>query len=414
MTNNFYFSHRRIENDEKLSIMIDGRHYFINKEDCNEESFAQILNLCRDLKNNKVGDVNNVKIMLHQLSTYGEIIANVEDFEYINERFSLSNTLYPVPVHLMKRLSEASKNENDEDVKSLKAFWELSLLNPSDKAKQDFYLYTENFIAPITKHGYVIMYKAVRKHKSKRTFSGEDLIAYDNEVNKNLQLLMIDNPELKEDTLLSIATQETNKMLFVLNNKSETICVDDTVKNREFYTVLGTGAEIEEFNINGTYYSPIHTGGEYGNYIKLGTPVTMPRTKVDDNEEVDCSQGLHVGAYEYVKHFASDDNSILMCLVNPKNVVAIPKYDTSKIRVSEYIPIAEIERQSDGSWKQLESYFSEIDYINYEKDLIEKELKKKTIQENYTSESGLELDKDYIKEILKKRTQLCNDGLDIN
>jgi hypothetical protein len=82
--------------------------------------------------------------------------------------------------------------------------------------------------------------------------------------------------------------------------------------------------------------------------IKLGVPVQMDRTECDADPKRDCSYGLHVGATKYVEQFRwvgrtnSDDQKspVLVCLVNPMHVVAVPEYDHSKMRVSEYYPFA--------------------------------------------------------------------------
>ncbi len=67
----------------------------------------------------------------------------------------------------------------------------------------------------------------------------------------------------------------------------------------------------------------------------------MDRGEVDDNREVGCSAGLHVGAIEYVKGYSGTgcDNGgkYIICKVDPADVVSVPKEsDCTKLRTCKY------------------------------------------------------------------------------
>ena len=67
----------------------------------------------------------------------------------------------------------------------------------------------------------------------------------------------------------------------------------------------------------------------------VGCVVEMPRWMVDDRREVTCSQGLHVGAWDYVRSFSG--NVITKVRMNPADVVSVPDdYDDMKVRTSKY------------------------------------------------------------------------------
>lgn len=67
----------------------------------------------------------------------------------------------------------------------------------------------------------------------------------------------------------------------------------------------------------------------------LGNIVEMPRWMVDNNRNVTCSQGLHVGAWDYVTSFSG--NTILKVRVHPRDVVSVPTdYNDMKMRASRY------------------------------------------------------------------------------
>jgi len=81
----------------------------------------------------------------------------------------------------------------------------------------------------------------------------------------------------------------------------------------------------------------------------IGAYVSMPRNLVDDNSYQTCSVGLHVCSYDYLPHFGSSKGSrVVICEVNPKDVVSIPKdYSNSKMRCCAYKVIGEVTDYSD-------------------------------------------------------------------
>lgn len=66
-----------------------------------------------------------------------------------------------------------------------------------------------------------------------------------------------------------------------------------------------------------------------------GQIVTMKRNKVNRNDNETCSHGLHVASYSYMNSYSGD--RILICKVNPRDVVSIPTdYNNAKMRVCRY------------------------------------------------------------------------------
>lgn len=79
--------------------------------------------------------------------------------------------------------------------------------------------------------------------------------------------------------------------------------------------------------------------GEIDNSV--GQRPSVPRRSVDDNPKNACSYGLHVGSIQYVSNFAcrfgeEGGDQIIICKVNPADVVSVPEYDTTKLRCCEY------------------------------------------------------------------------------
>ena len=65
----------------------------------------------------------------------------------------------------------------------------------------------------------------------------------------------------------------------------------------------------------------------------IGSVVEVPRSYVNHKPSVGCSQGLHVGTYDYAKRFSG--NTVLKVEVNPRDVVSVPNHD-QKVRVCRY------------------------------------------------------------------------------
>lgn len=73
----------------------------------------------------------------------------------------------------------------------------------------------------------------------------------------------------------------------------------------------------------------------------VGNVLRMERNEVDEDSDRTCSHGLHVCSYDYLQHFSGE--RIVVCKVNPRDVVAVPKdYNNSKMRVCEYEVVDEI------------------------------------------------------------------------
>lgn len=94
-------------------------------------------------------------------------------------------------------------------------------------------------------------------------------------------------------------------------------------KNGEYFSINSGTASVD---------GVVHTG-QIPN--KIGSVVEMPRTSVVHDPADGCNRGLHVGTYDFAKHYAS--GALLEVHVNPRDVVSVPT-DCSwqKMRVCRY------------------------------------------------------------------------------
>lgn len=96
--------------------------------------------------------------------------------------------------------------------------------------------------------------------------------------------------------------------------------------------------------VDGDYFD--HHSHTYLN--KVGAVLEMPRQDVDDNRENTCSVGFHVGRFEYADDFKGVGGHLMICKVNPKDVVSVPPdYDCSKLRTCCYEVVGEATDEPD-------------------------------------------------------------------
>lgn len=88
-------------------------------------------------------------------------------------------------------------------------------------------------------------------------------------------------------------------------------------------------------------YKDHHTG-KCDNSV--GQVLSMPRNRISDDPNQACHYGFHVGALEYAGTFGGSGSRMVICRVDPADVVCVP-YDHSmqKVRVCRYEVISEQE-----------------------------------------------------------------------
>jgi len=98
----------------------------------------------------------------------------------------------------------------------------------------------------------------------------------------------------------------------------------------------------------------------------IGMTVRMPVEMVDSDRRNECSNGLHVGAPDYVRNHWSSD-VILTCTVSPEHVVSVPRdYGATKMRVCEYRIVGLAEKSNVNPEKlvyRMEDIFDEVSAV---------------------------------------------------
>lgn len=89
---------------------------------------------------------------------------------------------------------------------------------------------------------------------------------------------------------------------------------------------------------------------------KVGSVIQMPRSEVQFDPQVGCSQGLHVGTRNYAVSWAP---ILILVKVNPRDVVSVPfECDSQKMRVCEYTVL----KVTDASEEHQRFHYDETEY----------------------------------------------------
>ena len=249
-----------------------------------------------------------------------------------NSVYMLSVSELSIPEDFVVKIIEAEERGDEEELQKFKNFWTLVSLNPDSRVRNNLFWFIRKWDMQITESGLIIAYRnADIKQEAKYTTE---------------QVKYVINTYYKEKYINKVAPYTV------------TVVVGDTEKNLgEVYDEIVNGGD-----------SPVYTDQHsHSTEIRLGHPVSIPRSECDADQEHSCSRGLHVGAKGWLKQ-SYYGNVGLMALVNPANVVAVPTIDSyGKMRTCEYFPIAIIDFDENGDI--IESSYSLHDDVTYLKEL---------------------------------------------
>ena len=131
----------------------------------------------------------------------------------------------------------------------------------------------------------------------------------------------------------------------------------------------------------------------------------MSREDCNNDPNVACSTGLHIKSKSYGLNFG---NTVIVCLISPYDITAVPKNEESKFRTCAYFPIGLAEQDENGLIEWDETTY---DLTKLEGYLV---LKNQKHMENYKEELTDVYNDNYdyekIKTILSKRIISVNNG----
>lgn len=353
----------------RVNFIINGEMH--SKDFVENELANEFFNFVLDAKKNptdynieRILESLNKKILIKKSNG---ILYCPESNQYFMEGFDHT----PIPNLLLNTMLDYI--ENGFDIKPIKNFWKLLMANPDPTVRNDLFKFISTHDFSLTDEGYMWVYKRVGYFNEVKidlaTFVSNQYL----KVRKNWKC----SPN-KYIVYKEFENQDSKDFVYKITKKVTADKWDLDEKNVEICGLLGDlQSKIDEI-IDGdqsSIFTDLHTKTME---IRLGVPVVKSREECDGNPKIDCSYGLHVGATKYVERFFNNvHDPVLVCLVNPMNVVAVPEYDHSKMRVCEYFPVA-VATFENGKIDIVNQLYFPYDYVSHE----EKQLQK-MISENF-------------------------------
>ena len=352
-----------------VNLSIDGK---LQKKSCKTSEEANTLFKAIQVAREKPTEANlkTIRCLLSEKLRVA-MLAGLEVDPETNEVF-LCGFNTPVPMTLVEVMREYHENKYPLD--AILNFWKLLMINPDKRIRERLFDFIKIHDFSITDAGYMVVYKAVdNKDRIKRERTFEEYVSN--------QVLHV-----KKDWKCS----PKKYVVYKSNDSGEYgIAKVETVENwneddkgievmgnlDELYKAIFETVNEDKSNV------PVYTD-KYSHTmtIVLGEPVYMVRKECDGDPEQDCSVGLHTGCTDYVNRYADGCDAVLVCYVNPAHVISVPKSECSKMRVSEYFPVA-VATYKDKKIDVIEQKYFEDDYINYEINAIEDMLTKVRAEE---------------------------------
>lgn len=395
-----------------VNVMYNGR---LHSKNCgsNEEA-SSLFKLVLEAKNNPTEE--NINRMLDFMSKSIRI-ARAGGFEFEPETGNayMAGFNTPVPQLLMDTVDDYLNN--DFPVESILNFWKLLMANPDVRVRESLFNFIQTHDFALTDKGYMIVYKSVdfmnKVNQDLASYvsnsylhvkkdwgtSPAKYVVYKQWINKEVPVEEYDLEDCSsyeeyvdtyctEPVLLESSTETRSTFEYKLTKKVTFETWDVKEKNVE---LVGQLDELQK-NLDKIIEDESSTFTDHYTHtmkIRLGVPVKMDRKECDSDPLTECSYGLHVGATRYVERFGAKNCPVLVCLVNPMHVVAIPDYDNSKMRVSEYFPFALASRDENGKIDIIKQPFFEHDYVAHESKELEDLLAKAKLNDEFRPSDAL-------------------------
>lgn len=344
-----------------VNVSIDGK---LQKKNCaTPEESNELFKAVLKAKNEPTDEnVKSLRCLLNE-KTRIAMPAGLEGDPESGEIF-LAGFNTPIPNTLVEVIKEYY--ENDYPMDAIINFWKLLMINPDKRVRTSLLDFIKIHDFVLTDAGYMIVYKAVARAEDKKNpfaeFVSNRYLHVRKTWKESAKNYVVYKDSVGEFNITKLATASK------WNEKNDNIEVLGDLN--DLYESMFDGSEETDVPVYLSKYS-----GAPKMEIRLGVPVLMPRSDCNGDPMVECSVGLHCGTTKYVRTFASSDDAILVCLVNPAHVVAVPDYDHSKMRVSQYFPFS-IATYVDGKIDIIEQKYFESDYRKYELNELKEQIAK--------------------------------------
>jgi hypothetical protein len=311
-----------------------------------------------------------VKENKHLLQDHPDFVVEGDEIFLVGVKLPMPKAITASFMEMVEKMSLYPDNEEyKEDYESLKMFWYWTALNPIESSRNDLINFVRRHDVNITKNGLLEMYRKVVKVKGKTSNEAEvDFIS-----KSYLQVKKWKKSPANYDVWF-----EDGGQLFLKKAGLQEDGIHSKLGNlAELYSNLS--------NVEGNVYTDSHTRTKV---IKVGHVYQEDEDKIDLNNKIECSGGLHVGNKQFCYSGFGDVG--VLALVNPSKVRSVPVSDTNKMRVSEMFIASIMEKEDYDNLidEKVVADYSDV-YFNQTLDELKEMVKDKNFEglksKNYTT-----------------------------
>jgi len=274
-----------------------------------------------EIENNKVY-LKGIKSIAIPSSIVGEFIRLHSEINYYKYQ-----SLYSTPVKTYK-----------EEFNALLMFTFWLLLNPIESSRNDCLTFIKKNDIQLTSNGLLICYRNVVSKGS----TNKELIKFisENYFKKKKQ---------KKSTKNYSIYSRLGDLVICKNNKLPE-------ENNPYWENIGNLHELYQnlHTLKENTYTDNHTRTKT---IKIGSIYKEDEDKIDLDNTIECSSGLHIGGKQFL--FDSFGDTGVIALINPMFVRSVPVADAHKMRVSEMFISAIVDKEEFDNLNELIDFSQE-------------------------------------------------------
>jgi hypothetical protein len=362
----------------KTILVNQGEYYHVtcilNNEVLSGKIFAQQKNEFLALKtgNPTKEEVTRFFVTPHNSKyvNYAEFITRLREWnhpylEFINNRIVYKGIPIAIPEALCEKMAVCNKLK---DLNALCNFWRNLALCPEPRVRDGLFEYLQNNGFIITNEGMIVSLRRVKSNNSEKRCTH-----YIDFVTESYYKIKRQKKSPKKYAVI----EGDDEMYKLIPNEDGYESLEAAYNNLIESPDSSIHSYLAAHNSETTYF--INGQQHYGRVeYKLLHETRLHRADCDHDASQHCSQGLHLGTPDYVKHNGWLGDVIMVCLSNPMDAVSVPEDGYMKFRTSALYPIAIINESEIDSFNTNAENPVEIfdtDYLNYSLEYIENLIK---------------------------------------
>ena len=313
-----------LSNGNVLSGVVE-KEIYDKIKDCNNELL--IINLLSPPKKVEQLEIDFEKEVQEIIAPIVNILSTNDNFEIEGDKvylkgiksIAIPNSIVAEFIRLQSEINEYSNWQNnaeadlyeqfEQEFNALLMFTFWLLLNPIESSRNDCLDFIKKNDIQLTSNGLLICYRKIVSKGSKN----KELIKF-----------------ISESYFKIKKWKKSPKQYEVFDDNGFVIVQGD--KRHDYNNHKGNLAELYQnlHTLKENTYTDNHTKTKT---IKIGSIYKEDEDKIDLDNTVPCSSGLHIGSKQFM--FDSFGDTGVIALVNPMFVRSVPVSDANKMRVSE-------------------------------------------------------------------------------